>query len=303
MKAAGREVVFRWRADRPDLRLRVRGLGLRSASFAEFTFRAWPGASDDELLTFAYDVANLCTFAAGQLTGAPFVTFKETEDRVVRRILRQPVTSSFRDSAVVPMPFEFKRFFESCFEEFVRLRGSRADWSKLTSYVGSMDQCQFLEQKFATAMIGVEFLARQCLFDVMGVPIEQLEKLTFPALMGSARKRLSWDVPKHYKINEVARVLRNAVAHGGQLPTRGNEEFRHLYDKWRLFFLRRVLIRLGYNGKVLSPHNGWESMSDVNDFSEEQNSFVVAPEMLAQFQGLAARLRKLGGPGAAEITT
>jgi hypothetical protein len=37
-----------------------------------------------------------------------------------------------------------------------------------------------------------------------------------------------------------------------------------------------VLIRLGYAGKVVSPHKGWASTSDVADFSEEHNDFTPA---------------------------
>ncbi len=32
---------------------------------------------------------------------------------------------------------------------------------------------------------------------------------------------------------------------------------RRLFDKWRLFLFRLVLIRLGYQGKIVSPHRGW----------------------------------------------
>ena len=62
--------------------------------------------------------------------------------------------------------------------------------------------------------------------------------------------------------------------HGGELPTKNSAELRLLFDKWRLFLFRRVLIRLGYAGTVVSPHKGWASSSDVGNFSEEHNSFV-----------------------------
>ena len=64
--------------------------------------------------------------------------------------------------------------------------------------------------------------------------------------------------------------------HGGELPTKDNTEFRLLFDKWRLFLFRRVLIRLGYRGKVVSPHKGWESNSEVADFRQEHKSFTPA---------------------------
>ena len=68
-------------------------------------------------------------------------------------------------------------------------------------------------------------------------------------------------------------ALRNRV--GGELPTRDSAEFRLLFDKWRLFLFRRVLIRLRYAGKVASPDKGWTASSDVEDFTEEHNSFTL----------------------------
>jgi hypothetical protein len=46
-----------------------------------------------------------------------------------------------------------------------------------------------------------------------------------------------------------------------------------MFDKWRLFFDRRVLLRLGYSGDVSSPAGGWVSSSAVDHFSEEHNTF------------------------------
>lgn len=81
--------------------------------------------------------------------------------------------------------------------------------------------------------------------------------------------------------------------HGGELPTKDSTEFRLLFDKWRLFLFRRVLIRLGYQGQVISPHNGWKSSSDVADFSEEHNSFIPADaSTLAPWMSLITKLRE-----------
>lgn len=70
--------------------------------------------------------------------------------------------------------------------------------------------------------------------------------------------------------------MRNAVVHGSAPPTADSAELRLLFDKWKLFLFRRVLIRLGYAGKVTSPHKGWALTSDVGDFSEEHNDFTPA---------------------------
>jgi hypothetical protein len=100
--------------------------------------------------------------------------------------------------------------------------------------------------------------------------------LDFSDLIGATRKDLGWDVPKHYMAKHTTRVLRNAVMHGDELPTTDTTEFRLLFDKWRLFLFRRVLIRLGYKGKVVPPHKGYASSLDVADFSEEYNTFTPA---------------------------
>ena len=76
-------------------------------------------------------------------------------------------------------------------------------------------------------------------------------------------------------------------SHGSERPDNDSAAFRRLFDKWRLFLFRRVLIRLGYDGQIESPHKGWRARSDVADFSEEHNSFEPAvpqsPSPLAEF--------------------
>jgi hypothetical protein len=43
---------------------------------------------------------------------------------------------------------------------------------------------------------------------------------------------------------------------------------------WRkLFLLRRLSIRLGFDGEVASPEKGWASSSPVGEFSAKHNSF------------------------------
>ena len=66
--------------------------------------------------------------------------------------------------------------------------------------------------------------------------------------------------------------MRNAVDHGNQLP-HDPKQIRHDFDKERLFLLRRILIRLGFDGKVASPQQGFASSSPIDEFSEEHNSF------------------------------
>jgi hypothetical protein len=58
------------------------------------------------------------------------------------------------------------------------------------------------------------------------------------------------------------------------LPTKDAIEFRSMFGKWCLFLFWRVLIRLGYTGRVSSPERGYASSSPVDDFSEEHDSFA-----------------------------
>ena len=81
--------------------------------------------------------------------------------------------------------------------------------------------------------------------------------------------------------------------HGEAPPTADNAQFRLMFDKWRLFLFRRVLIRLGYGGTVVSPHTGRESDSDVGDFSQEHNNFTPAdPNAPDPWAELVAKFRK-----------
>ena len=53
-----------------------------------------------------------------------------------------------------------------------------------------------------------------------------------------------------------------------------------------------VLIRLGYAGKVASPHKGWASSSDVADFAEEHNSFTPADPKTDPWTQFVSKLRE-----------
>ncbi len=85
-------------------------------------------------------------------------------------------------------------------------------------------------------------------------------------IVGLARGALTWDVPPHYTEGERYRTTRNAVGHGGMLPHKA-ERVRADFDKWKLFLLRRLFIRLGFDGEVASPEKGWACSSPVDEFS------------------------------------
>jgi hypothetical protein len=247
---------------------------LHAASLAEFTVEVRPGESEDEALAFGADVAALCTFASGVGVGVAMLDLRDQDGTVTRRVIPQPVTSRFRRSNVVE-DWHLSAFFRTTYDEYVVMRKAHPAWQRLASHCGSLEDAPYLEQKFASLIMALEFFMRNCLIE-KAQPEAWVAKLDFLELVGAVRKHLGWDIPKHYVARHTIRLLRNAVMHGGELPTRDSTEFRLLFDKWRLLLFRRVLMRLGYDGKVISPHNGWLSNSHVADFSEEQNSFTPA---------------------------
>jgi len=268
----GRDVTFRQRAERPQLLALVSAGLLHSTSLVEIAFAAHDGESDDVLLAFAADVAALCTFAAGTGVSVAMLDLMDEEGDLAGRIIPQPVTARYRDRQIVP-DFLLPQLFPNAFAEYKRMKQARAPWGKLASYCASLEDPPYLEQKTSSLITAVEFFVRNCLIE-RGRPEEEVTRLEFPKLIGAARKHLGWDIPKHFTAKETVRLVRNAVVHGSPLPTADSAELRLLFDKWRLFLFRRVLIRLGYAGKIASPHKGWASTSDVGDFSEEQNDFT-----------------------------
>ncbi len=270
----GRDVTFRQRADRPQL-LTLVGAGLlHSTSIVEIAFDAHDGESDDVLLTFAADVAALCTVAAGTGVSVAMLDLTGEEGSLVRRIIPQPVTARYRDREVVP-DFFLPQLFSNGFAEYRRMKQAHAPWGKLASYCASLEDPPYLEQRLSSLITAIEFFVRNCLIE-QGQPEAEVAKLDFPELIGAARKHLCWNIPKHFTAKDTIRLVRNAVVHGSAPPTADSAELRLLFDKWKLFLFRRVLIRLGYAGKVTSPHKGWASTSDVGDFAEEHNDFTPA---------------------------
>lgn len=291
LSAGDRHVTVRQRPDRAQLLPLVQAGILRSASLVEIAFEAGPKESDDALLGFSADVAALCAFAAGAAVSVAMLDLLDAEGALVRRLVPQPVTSRFRENDIVE-DFLLPRLFSEAFGEYIRMKQAHAPWLKLASYCGSLEDPPFLEQKFASLIMGLEYFMRNSLIE-RGQPENAVTTLDFPALIGATRKHLGWKIPKHYMARHTIRLLRNAVIHGGEPPTKDSTEFRLLFDKWRLFLFRRVLIRLGYSGKVVSPHKGWASSSDAADFSEEHNSFMHAdPNAPDPWMQLIRKLRE-----------
>lgn len=270
IRLTDRQATFNRRADYSSVYSLVRSGLLRSASLTECSFDVLDD-SDDDLLALANDVASLLTVAHGASVGVAMVEILDEDNRPARRIVTQPVRSRYRDDAIVD-DFNVPRLFEESFEPHVRMRRSRFPWQKLASYCGSLDDMPYIEQKFAALIMAIEFFMRVSLVE-SGADEERVTKLDLNKLIGETRKRLGWDIPKHYTVRDTLRLLRNAVMHGSEAPVRDSAEFRLLFNKWRLFLFRRILIRLGYQGDVVSPHKGWSGSSVVSDFSAAHNSF------------------------------
>jgi hypothetical protein len=272
--AAGRTVDFKRRAGYEPLKVLLRTGVLRSTALSEFSFTAWEGASESELSTFAHNVAGLCGLVAKQHTGVPVLTFQDECGHPVKRVLGSVLESPFREDYVLRfLHFDYglPKLFEQCFDEYVRLMASEL-WRRLPSFCAVIDDAPYLEQRCATLMAGLELLLRSSLGEANYAPQKQLEKMKFSELLGAARSKLGWQIPGHYNAKDRARLLRNAVSHGGPLPDAPSCVVADL-QKWSLFLMRRMLMRLGFDGKIASPENGWKGSSQVNDFSQERNSF------------------------------
>jgi len=274
----------------PRLRPLAAAQVIPAASLVECAVSLRDGEGDDDLLAVATDIAGLCTIAAGGTVSVAMLTFLDEDGRTVRRLIPQPVTSRYRRNGIVDDRW-LVQFLSSTYPAFAAMKQAHEPWRKLSSYCGSLEDPPYLEQKFAALMMAIEFFARNCLIEE-GQPEQVVAKLDFPALVGAAKRKLGWDIPKHYTARDAVRLWRNAVMHGGEWPDADTAAFRRLFDKWRLFLFRRVLIRLGYQGDVVSPDKGWASSSPVGDFTEEHNAFVpVAPDDIANVRKLNEHIR------------
>jgi hypothetical protein len=274
--AGGRTVTFLKRTDYDDCKMLVESGLLRCASLCSLSFEAQPStAIVDDLAQLAYDVASLCTILAQQHVGVPIVSFCAANGQVVARWIRDAIESRYRDRTVHDnLNAHFiAGAIRDCFETHVQMRRSALRWGHLPWYCASISDVPYLEQKFGSLMMALEFFMKNCLLELPNPPAG-VEKRDLTELIGCCRAELGWDIPGHYTKKELVRLLRNAVVHGGQLPTKDAAEFRHTYDKWRLFLYRRVLMRLGYRGEVYCPSPGrFGSRSAVGDFSPVHNTF------------------------------
>ncbi len=267
--ASGRIVDFERRTEYTRIKQLLDSGILNSTALTTFSFAPLEGASEDQLAAFAHNVASLCSVVAQQHTGIPVLTYLDQEGRVIKRLIGNAIESDFRGNYIIDRGLP--NLFGQCFDEHVRMQQTEL-WRRLPWLCAGIEDPPYLEQKCATLMSALELLLRSSLIESAHCTPDCAQGMMLPDLIGAARKRLRWDIPAHYTERERYRLLRNAVSHGGRLPEEA-KQVRHDFDKWRLFLLRRFLIRLGYNGEVCCPQRGFASISPVGDFSEEYNSF------------------------------
>lgn len=263
---------------------------LRSASLVEIECQI-SDADDEPLLALANDIASVCTFARGASVTVAMVELTDCTGRVARRLVPQPVESRFRDRPIVP-DINIPRLFEETFSEHVRMRRSSLPWRKLAGYCGSLEDSPYLEQKLASLMAAVEFFMRTSLRED-GMGEKEVKAMDLSDLIGQTRRRLAWRTPSHYTARDATRRVRNAVAHGDEMPLSDSTELRLLFDKWHLFLYRRVLMRLGYKGEIRAPRLGYYEWSDVADFTEQRNSFRTDDADKHPWAQWAARRRQV----------
>jgi hypothetical protein len=250
--ASGRPIDFVWREDRMALRRLVDARIVATASLVMFTFDAWHDAAEEELVSFAHNDGSLCSLIVGQHTGIPVLSFFDSDGRPVKRMLGDSIESEFRPGCVLSAPNladELGRFFNQCFEVHVRMRTTPL-WNRLSSLCAAIEDPPYLEQKYATLMMAVEMLLRGSLIESGKMTSVEAGTKSLPTLVGAARSLLRWDIPRHFAEGDRYREIRNATDHGNTLP-HDISEVRSEFDKWRLFLYRRILMRLGYDGRVV----------------------------------------------------
>jgi hypothetical protein len=280
VEADGRPVVFQRRDGYVELKRMIESGIISNTAFLSFSFDNWEGATVDDMNAFAQNIASFCALIDQQHTGIPVISFLDDQDRVIIRLIYDPIDSACRANTVfgTQVPGGITAMFRNCFVEHVQMQKAPLPWRKLKSYCASIEDLPYLEQKFASLMMALEFFMKNSLLEGSHPPPPaEAEKMDINKLISKCRHSLGWDFPKHYTSKDLHRLLRNAVMHGGELPFYDIAEFSRTFEKWRLFLIRRVLIRLGYDGPVRSPNNGCPASSPVDDFSESHNSFKPAP--------------------------
>lgn len=279
VQAAGRDVDLIHQHGHEQVRTLLKARMIAPATLTNFSFDSWPGATEDELVAIALDIAGLCGIVACQHTGIPLVTFSDANGRPIKRLLTHPIKSSFRDEYILrdlQLDRALPQLFRQCFDNYRQMQQSEL-WRPIAAHCKSIDDSPYLEQKTAKMFAGLERLLRNSLVEAKCCSQGEAEKKMLMDLIGLARKQLRWEIPSHYTERDRVRELRNAVSHGGELPQTPGFVSKEL-KKWTLFLMRRVVMKLGFDGLVSCPdiEQKQMSLSRVDDFSERYNSWNVS---------------------------
>lgn len=277
VKGAGRDIEFCWRPERIHLRQLLDSEQIRSTSLVSFAFEATPSDTRDGILKMVHNIAGLCGIVMQQHTGTPVVEFIDHLGKPITRLLFDVVESKFDDRCILPvmhLPEDgLSQLFRQCFDNYVQLRESD-DWKTLPYVIAVLEDAPYLEQKYIALMCAIEMFIRNSLVEKNICTRANAKKKQLNTLVNAARGPLRWDIPTFYTARDYYYRLRTAVAHGNRmLEGTDSHSVRLEFEKWRLFLIRRLLIRLGYTGRVNCAHRGSASTSAVNDFSQDQNSW------------------------------
>jgi hypothetical protein len=88
----------------------------------------------------------------------------DRDGTIARRVIPQPVTSRFRRNDVVD-DWHLTEFFRVTYDEYVAMKKAHPAWQRLASHCGSLEDAPYLEEKFASLIMALEFFMRNCLIE------------------------------------------------------------------------------------------------------------------------------------------
>jgi hypothetical protein len=282
VQACGREISFAPAPMSPDVLrlLRVGGIASAPTTVIRFPVNETDAAAD--VAGLAWNATKFCGLVAQQFTPPIRLEWVDANEEPARIEFYSTVRSTFnKRGGYLLVGLDFPKggladFFSECFDEFIRLQQD-AKWRRLFNFAWAYEDTVFLECRIGTVMIAVELLLRLSLEEagetMRGRLLDDKDPPGIGDLISAARGRLRWDIQKHYTKLERYRKIRNAIAHGRDLPCTTREALDFL-QKWGLFLYRRLFMRLGYTREIWSASKGFSTTSGVADFREEVNDFT-----------------------------
>src|SRR5207244_10473249 len=162
---------------------------------------------DNDAVSFAVNVSQFCSLAAGQHTGVVMFTVYDAQKAPLRRILVQPIVGRFRKHLQIIPPDCIARFFSDSFCEFTLMKQSGSRWSKLVSYCCSIEESIYLEQKMISLLTALEFFLKNYLIEKEQSE-QNVNEADLTALIGWFRRVAGQPIPSEYSEHDI-RMLRN----------------------------------------------------------------------------------------------